>query len=461
MGQVMEKRVGMMVRLGVALASGGLLPLCFPPAGWWPLMFVVVAALLWATRDVTPRVAFYLGVLHGMVGYVLTLTWFFHIFGAGAVALHAILAFFPGLTCALIAATRRCAGSDWLRALIVAVLWTAVEYYRCEWFWLRFPWVTPGVALGPTWLSPVIGVYGATFLTVAACAGLVRRQTRIAGFVGVVTLSCLAVWRPPPVNPAPDRSVAVALVQSEECAIGSYARLTAQALPAAPQWIVWPEYAVPYDVRQRPGSWNILTELSRKSGAVLVVGTQTEAGAGDAWYNTALVVDQGTTIGEYHKARPVHFFDDGTPGHEFTPVLTRHGKMGLLICFDTDYVEPARRTVAAGAECLVVPSFDAAEWSATQHRQHGALFRLRAAENGRWLACAASSGASQLIDPHGNVRGALPLMTQGVLHGRIALENRRTFFNRVGWLFPWLDTAAAIAVLTWAALGAWRTRKNA
>jgi len=135
--------------------------------------------------------------------------------------------------------------------------------------------------------------------------------------------------------------------------------------------------------------------------------------------------------------------------------------LGVLVCFDADYTELARRTVAAGADFLVVPSFDAASWSETQHLQHGALFRLRAAENGRWLACAASSGASQIIDPHGNVRNHLPLMTQGIMTGKITPSGERTFYNRFGWLFPWFTVAAAVLMVVRRLLGQWRERRAA
>jgi len=424
-------------------------------------MFVVLALLLLAIRQATPRPAFYLGMLQGMTGMSLTLAWLFHLFGPSAIPLHAILAAFTALTCALISLVVRRTGSDLAKVFAVAVLWTAVEYYRCEWFVLRFPWATPGTALGPTWLSPVLGVYGATFAMVAACAAVIHRRTRLGGLIGIAALAGLALFRPPPVELPGAAAVGVALVQSEECTSQPYLKLTEQALAKSPSLIVWPEYSLAYDVRKRSGIWQSLREMSVKSRAVMVVGTQTEVGPGARdWHNTALVLDRGQIVGEYHKARPVHFFDDGIAGNCFEPIHTRVGALGVLVCFDADYVELARRTVAAGAEFLIVPSFDAAPWSATQHLQHGALFRLRAAENGRWLACAASSGASQIIDPHGNVRAKLPVMEDGLLPGAIAPATGRTFFNRVGWLFPWLATAAAAALLASTFLRRWHLPKT-
>ena len=128
------------------------------------------------------------------------------------------------------------------------------------------------------------------------------------------------------------------------------------------------------------------------------------------------------------------------------PVHTAGGAFATPICFDCDYTDVVRKMVKLGAEYLAIPSYDAESWSANQHLQHALLFRLRAEENARWLACAASSGVSQIIDPHGNVRGSRPPMETGVLTYRIGNSNRLTMFTRVGWLFPWL-TLGCLAIL--------------
>jgi apolipoprotein N-acyltransferase len=186
---------------------------------------------------------------------------------------------------------------------------------------------------------------------------------------------------------------------------------------------------------------------------LLIVGTKTVVGDGDRdWRNTALVLDKGRVLGEYYKARPVHFFNDGIPGREFTPMQTRLGAFGTPVCFDCDYTEVARRMVQLGAEYFLVPSFDARHWSANQHWQHAVLFRLRAAENARWLAVAASSGVSQIVDPHGRVHASLPLMERGHLVYRIGRNKRKTVFTLVGWLFPWLTLACSSLMVAFAGI---------
>jgi len=57
------------VQLTLVVLSAAVLPLCFPPFGWWLLVLLVFPPLLLATTNTTPRRAFYLGMIHGIIGY--------------------------------------------------------------------------------------------------------------------------------------------------------------------------------------------------------------------------------------------------------------------------------------------------------------------------------------------------------------------------------------------------------
>ena len=92
---------------------------------------------------------------------------------------------------------------------------------------------------------------------------------------------------------------------------------------------------------------------------------------------------------------------------------------------------------SAGAEFFAVPIMDAESWGLRQHEQHAHLFRLRAAENRRWMAVVGTSGVSQIIDPQGNVITQLPTMKPGILQGTLHPRNDLTIYTRIGWLLPW------------------------
>jgi apolipoprotein N-acyltransferase len=258
----------------------------------------------------------------------------------------------------------------------------------------------------------------------------------------------IGFWTPPPVRPEPATAIVAAVVQGEEINFEEYEELTEKVMGSKPKLIVWPEYALPYDVRKdEPEQVEKLRALAATHDSVLIVGTKTRTGPGDReWRNTALAIGRDGVLGEYYKNRPVHFFNDGIAGTSAEPIHTPIGSIGAAVCFDCDYEAICRELVRKGAEILVAPTFDAVFWSETQHQQHAVFFRIRAAENGRWLACTASSGYSRIIDPHGNIHETLPYATTEAVAGLVELRSGRTLYNRFGWLAPWTVLLIAIGM---------------
>lgn len=96
---------------------------------------------------------------------------------------------------------------------------------------------------------------------------------------------------------------------------------------------------------------------------MVVVASLFERRAAGLFHNTAVVIDSdGSIAGRYRK---MHIPDDPdyyekfyfTPGDlGFTPIDTRVGRLGVLICWDQWYPEAARLMALAGAEVLIYPS---------------------------------------------------------------------------------------------------------
>ncbi len=66
------------------------------------------------------------------------------------------------------------------------------------------------------------------------------------------------------------------------------------------------------------------------------------------------------------------------------------------------------------------------------------------------MVVCATSGLTQLIDPHGNRRARLPLLQDGVLETKLHLRHDLTFFTRYGWRFPWVSCGLALMSTAWA-----------
>jgi N-carbamoylputrescine amidase len=101
-------------------------------------------------------------------------------------------------------------------------------------------------------------------------------------------------------------------------------------------------------------------EVSKKEDRVLVASLFEKVMDG-IYYNTAVVFDRGEVAGKYRKT---HIPDDPgfyekfyfTPGDSIEPIDTSIGRLGVLVCWDQWYPEPARIMALKGAEILIYPT---------------------------------------------------------------------------------------------------------
>ena len=111
---------------------------------------------------------------------------------------------------------------------------------------------------------------------------------------------------------------------------------------------------------------------------VVVIASLFEKRAAGLYHNSAAVIDaDGTLLGVYRKMHipddPLYYekfyFAPGDTGFRAWP--TRHGPIGVLICWDQWYPEAARATALQGAEILFYPT--AIGWHPREKRKYGGL----------------------------------------------------------------------------------------
>jgi predicted amidohydrolase len=95
-------------------------------------------------------------------------------------------------------------------------------------------------------------------------------------------------------------------------------------------------------------------------------------------HNTAVLVGPEGLVGKYRKVTLTRSESDAgvTPGHDFPVFKTRFGKVGMMICYDGFFPEPARQLSAHGAEIIAHPV-----WGCNPE-----LVRARAIENHVYVA---------------------------------------------------------------------------
>jgi N-carbamoylputrescine amidase len=127
-----------------------------------------------------------------------------------------------------------------------------------------------------------------------------------------------------------------------------------------------------------PGPTTLLLGKLAKKHKVVIIASLFEKRAAGVYHNTAAVIDaDGSLLGLYRK---MHIPDDPlyyekfyfTPGDTgFRAWQTRHGKIGVLICWDQWYPEAARLTALQGAEILFYPT--AIGWHPREKKRLGAV----------------------------------------------------------------------------------------
>src|ERR1039457_4063716 len=147
------------------------------------LIVLYLFALLQLARTDRWRPAFYSGLAVGLLIAAFRLTFFWQVFLGGALALWIVYAFWIGLFVALARLCRGRLGPKW-GWLLIPFVWTGLEYFRSELYYLRFSWLNVGYAfIGAPW-QPILkltGVYGVGFLlmTIAAGATYLWQKSRI------------------------------------------------------------------------------------------------------------------------------------------------------------------------------------------------------------------------------------------------------------------------------------------
>jgi predicted amidohydrolase len=111
-------------------------------------------------------------------------------------------------------------------------------------------------------------------------------------------------------------------------------------------------------------------------------------------YNTAVLIDRhGDVAGKYRKVYlPSDEIEGGlTPGNDYPVFQTDFGTVGLMICYDVFYPDPAHALTRQGAEIILLPIWGGDE----------TLAKARAIENKVFLVTSGYDHPTYIMDPDG------------------------------------------------------------
>jgi len=397
--QALSWKQGLFLTAGAVTAFH--LAYAFPPLGF--LIILYLHCLFQLAALPTPRKAFYFGLIAGYAVYAPPLTFFWRIFGWPAIVLWTVLAFWLGLFVALARLCRSRFGR--LAVVLVPLVWVGLEYFRSEVYYLRFSWLNVGCAFScsPQVFSAThLGMYGvalALMLAVAPLSLLSKTRARIGLSVCVFALGCLVnLPAGPEAAPSP-KAVRVAGLQMEFPAElelpGALDKLVARHPEA--ELLVLSEYTFDGPVSDRVKAW------CRQHQKYLIVGGKDWI-SGTDFFNTAFVVGpDGEVVFRQVKSVPIQFFKDGRPAGERRVWGSPWGRLGICVCYDLSYRRVTDDLIRQGAQAIIAPTMDVADWGEYQHRLHARVGPVRAAEYGVPIFRVCSSGISQLINRSGRV----------------------------------------------------------
>jgi apolipoprotein N-acyltransferase len=248
-----------------------------------------------------------------------------------------------------------------------------------------------------------------------------------------------------------------------------YEKLSSRVAEEKPDLIIWPETATPFFFQDAKEYQPFIIDIPKRTNAFLLFGTPSykiQKGKVSHYNSAYLFSPAGEWVGKYDKIHLVPFGEyiplqdllffigslgegigDFKSGKEIFNFSLPQGKFGVLICFEIIFPDLARRFVKRGANFLVTITNDAWFGRTSAPYQHFSTAVFRAVENRVFIARAANTGVTGLIDPKGKIVKQGRIFTEEAMNGTIRLSNRKTFYTLYGDVFAWACAACSLLLL--------------
>jgi apolipoprotein N-acyltransferase len=448
------------------------------------------------------RRAFALGLVTGTTYFIGTVYWTATVvqeFGGLAmpVAIVAMLllaiylGLFPAVAALITARLIARAGASGL--LLAAAPWVATEFFRGYLFG-GFPWVPLGnsqvTVLPIAQLASVLGVYGVSGL-VAFVSSVITYALLTTGRRRINAVACAALvvfgigaWGASRMRTGTLTSegdpIRVGLVQGNIAQddkwdpaqarriFTTHVAMTREAARKGAQYVLWPESSTPFMFEEDPTGAAAIRELTRELGVPILFGSdQLVRGTPPQLYNAAFqVTAEGKTAAVYRKIHLVPFGEfiplkswlyfvsplveslaEFAPGSSMVMLPIGSHMASTAICYEVVYPSLVRQAVEAGSELLTTITNDGWYGHSSAPYQHFTLAAMRSIEQGRYLARAANTGISGIVDPYGRVVAQSAIFEQVTIVEEVRFLSRRTIYSVIGDAIAYVAIALTASAL--------------
>ncbi len=517
-----------------AVLTGLLAYSAFVPLEWDEVAWLAYVPLIWVLLRPLSVSPFRIGFLAGAVFWLTSIFWLTEVSWFGWMLLALYCALYTGAFAWAVHSlahrlgitqpeqeARGTFGVSLILMIAIPMLWVGLEFLRSVLF-TGFAWNPLGasqfqrIALMQT--ATVTGVYGisaAIILLNVAITLTLKRYLR-DGLRGrrpwhpelIIAFAVLAalilpggqsIRRAKNVETTPLRSAVIQpnIPQYQKWTpefvdhiyeqLESLSRLAIRA--SSPDWVIWPETAVPDYVRESERSYGLVRALATQ-GVSMLIGSMDIEWQDDGtprYFNSSFLFDsEGHLVEVYDKQHLVMFgeyvplgrqfpflnvltpieasFDAGTESTVFT-LPDPEIQFAALICFEDTVAVLGRRAVRKGARLLVNQTNVAWFRESAASRQHMVHSVLRAVENRVPVIRSANTGVSVGIDRFGRLHDMLIDETGNTFIAGFSLvqsdipaeDMRLTLYTQWGDWFGWLGVLVLVWVSSPTAIATWRT----
>ena len=385
--------------------------------------------------------------------------------------------------------------------LIFPFIWVTLEYIRSFAF-SGFPWESLGYSLYQSQYfiqcADITGIYGISFLIVLTnitgyllLRGIPRKKIPWKEVVlTTVLLSTALLYGKGRLSTIAkisetSPSIPVGLIQGNinqgikwnrafrQQAIAIHQELSVKALNQGVRLIIWPESSTPFYFQSELDYQKVIFDIISDSDTFLLMGSpffDQQHGRIRNFNSAFLLAPTRKVLGRYDKMHLVPY-GEYIPLKQFFPFINKmvagigdfysgesrkllhlpEAPFGVLICYEIIFPDLTRRFVKDGAQFLVNITNDAWFGKTSAPYQHLSMAAVRAIENRRFIARAANTGLSSIIDASGKIQSSTKLFTETLLTGTIRMLTIQTFYSKYGDIFAYLSVLFTI-VLTSLAL---------
>ncbi|HDQ04623.1 MAG TPA: apolipoprotein N-acyltransferase [Deltaproteobacteria bacterium] len=475
----------------LAVLSGLFLFFSFPKYGFGFMAWISLVPLFFAIFNAASiKRVFLLGFITGVTAYIGIIYWityvvvnYGHLPMYLGIIIMLLLAGYLSIYIALFAAGVYFFRNKVILCFVAPALWVCCEYLKSCLF-TGFPWANLGYSQYLNFLfiqfADVFGVYGLSFLIVSVNAVifvLSKQKTKQAvnSFIAIaLAVTFVYIYGFVRINQV-DREIKkaeglnVSLIQGnidqsvkwdnffQKRILDFYTQLSLDNSPGDKGLLVWPETALPFNFQNTGNMRQQVMDLPQKTNAWFIFGAVSYEHKKEStnYLNSAyLLSPEGSIKGRYDKVHLVPYGEyvplrnifpfikkltegigDFARGKGYEPLEMDERKIGVLICYEGILPHAARAYKNKDVDLLVNITNDAWFGSTSAPFQHFSMTMFRAIETRLYLARAANTGISGVVDARGKVILQTDIFEADALKAEVKYIDITTIYARCGDLF--------------------------